>query len=148
LGRIGRDRVCVLKADKCDVMKHEKHKVDIEEAMVHITAPTTKQTKFASYEDPALAMATLAEKQFVELTQEQHPVIDWNRIILAIKARRFKNESESEEIKQRANNRSLFSQSFTPMKKVKFGLEVLAPSVQEIKLEASTEVLNLLKPRR
>jgi hypothetical protein len=42
----------------------------------------------------------------------------------------------------------VFSQSFTPRKKVKFGLEVLAPSVQEIKLEASTEVLNLLKPRR
>jgi hypothetical protein len=39
----------------------------------------------------------------------------------------------------------MFSQSFTPRKKVKSGLEVLAPSGQEIKLEASTEVLNLLK---
>jgi hypothetical protein len=37
--------------------------------------------------------------------------------------------------------------SFTPRKKVKFGLEVLAPSVQEIKLEASMEVQNLLEPR-
>jgi hypothetical protein len=80
--------------------------------------------------------------------QEQHPVNDWNRIILAIKAGRFENESEYEEIKQCASKKSVFGQSFTPRKKVKFGLEILAPSVQEIKLEASTEVQNLLKPRR
>jgi hypothetical protein len=42
----------------------------------------------------------------------------------------------------------VFTQSFTPRKKVKFGLEVLAPIIQESKLEASTEMLNLLKPRR
>jgi hypothetical protein len=148
LGRIGRDRVCLLQAGMCDVAKHERHKLEIEEAMVQITTPTTKQTKFAAYEALALAISTLTYKQFGELTQEQHPVTDWNRIILAIKPGRFENESEYEEIKQSASKKSVFSQSFTPMKKVNFGLEVLAPSVQEIKLEASTEVLNLLKPRR
>jgi hypothetical protein len=37
----------------CDVAKHEKYKLEIEEAMVHMMAPTTKHTKFAAYEDPA-----------------------------------------------------------------------------------------------
>jgi hypothetical protein len=148
LGRIGRDRVCLLKVEMCDVAKHEKHKLESEKAMVHIMAPTTKQTKFAAYEAPALAVAAFTDKQLGELTQEQHPVNDWSRIMLAIKAGRFENESEYEEIKQRMSKKSVFSQSFTPMKKVKFGLEVLAPSVHEIKIEVSTEVLNLLKPRR
>jgi hypothetical protein len=64
--------------------------------MLHSMAPKTKQTKFASYEAPVLVIATRTEKQFGELTQEQHPVNDWNRIILAIKAGRFENESEYE----------------------------------------------------
>jgi hypothetical protein len=42
----------------------------------------------------------------------------------------------------------VFIQSFTLRKKVKFGLEVLAPSVQDINLEASVEVRSLLKPRQ
>jgi hypothetical protein len=37
---------------------------------------------------------------------------------------------------------------FTPRKKVKFGLEVLVPGVQEVSLEVSAEVQSLLKPRR
>jgi hypothetical protein len=65
--------------------------MEIKEAMVHIMAPTTKQTKFAANEAPALAVATLTDKQFGELTQEQHPANDWNRNILAIKAGRFEN---------------------------------------------------------
>jgi hypothetical protein len=132
----------------CDVAKHEKQKLEIQESMVHIMDPATKQTKFADYEAPALAVVNLTEKQFAELTQEQHPVNDWNRIILAIKAGRFDNELKNEEIKKRARNNSVFSLSFTPKEKVKFGLEVLAPSVQEIKLEALAEVQSLLKPRR
>jgi hypothetical protein len=102
----------------CDVVKHEKHKLEIEEAMVHIMAPTTKQTKFAAYEAPALAVANLTDKQFRELTQENHPVNDWNRIILAIKAGRFENESKYEEIKQRASKNIAFIKYFTPRKKV------------------------------
>jgi hypothetical protein len=42
----------------------------------------------------------------------------------------------------------VFSQAFTPRKKVKFGLEVLALGVQEVRLEASVEVQSLLKPRQ
>jgi hypothetical protein len=99
LGRIGRGRVCLLKTGMCDVAKYEKHKLEIEEAMAHIMAPTTKQTKLAAYEAPALVVTTLTDKQFGELTQEQHPVNDWNRIILAMKARRFENEPQYEEIK-------------------------------------------------
>jgi hypothetical protein len=91
-GQIGRDIVCLLQAGLCDVAKHEKQKLEILEAMVHIMAPTTKQTKFAAYEAPALAVTNLSEKQYAELTQEQHPVNDWNRIILAIKAGQFENE--------------------------------------------------------
>jgi hypothetical protein len=69
-------------------------------------APATKQTKFAAYEAPALVVANLTEKQFGELTQEQHPVNDWNRIIWDIKAGRFENELEYEEIKQRASKKA------------------------------------------
>jgi hypothetical protein len=148
LGQIGRDRVCLLQAGLCDVAKHEKQKMEIREAMVHIMAPATKQTKVAAYEDPALAVANLSEKQYAELTQEQHPVNDWNIIILAIKAGQFENEFEYEEVKQRASKKSVFSQAFTPRKKVKFGLEVLAPGVQEVRLAALAEVQSLLKPRR
>jgi hypothetical protein len=93
-------------------------------------------------------VANLSEKQYAELTQEQHPVNDWNRIILAIKAGKFENEFEYEEVKQRASKKSVFSQAFTPRKKVKFGLEVLVPGVQEVSLEVSAEVQSLLKPRR
>jgi hypothetical protein len=50
---------------------------------------------------------TLTEKQFGELTQEQHPVNDWNRIILAIKAGRFENELEYEDI---SSKKRVFSQ--------------------------------------
>jgi hypothetical protein len=89
LGQIGRDRVCLLQAGLCDVAKHEKQKLEIRESMVHIMAPTTKQSKFAAYEALALAVANLSEKHYAELTQEQHPVNDWNRIILAIKAGQF-----------------------------------------------------------
>jgi acetyl-CoA acetyltransferase len=141
LGRIGRDIVCLLQAGMRDVAKREKHKLEIQEAMVHIMAPTTKHTKFADYEVPALAVATLKENQFGELTQDQHPVNDWNRIMLAIKAGIFENELEYEEIKQRSSKKSVFSQSFIPRKNVKFGLEVLVPTVQEIKLGAELELL-------
>jgi hypothetical protein len=45
---------------------------------VHIMAPAK------NYEAPTLAVSTLTETQYVELTQEQHPVTDWNHIILSI----------------------------------------------------------------
>jgi hypothetical protein len=116
--------------------------------MVRIMAPATKQTKFAAYEAPALEVACISEKHYAELTQEQHPVNDWNRIIVAIKAGKFENEFEYEEVKQRASKKGVLIQAFTPRKKVKFGMEVFAPGVQEVRREASTEVQSLLRPRR
>jgi hypothetical protein len=59
LGRIGRDRLCLLQDRMCDVVKHDKNKLVVPEAMVHIMAPAIKQTKFAAYEAPAVAGATL-----------------------------------------------------------------------------------------
>jgi hypothetical protein len=58
LGRIGRDRLCLLQAGMCDVAKHDKNKLVVPEAMVHIMTPAAKQTKFAAYEAPALAVAS------------------------------------------------------------------------------------------
>jgi hypothetical protein len=132
LGKLGAIEI-VLQAGMCDLAKHETHKLEIQEAMVRIMSPETTQTKFAAYEATTLAGAKLTEKQSRELTQEQHPVNDWNRIILAIKAGRFENEMEYEDIKQCASKNGVFCQSFTPRKKVKFG--TIAPSVYEIKLK-------------
>jgi hypothetical protein len=98
-GRIGSDRLCLLQEGMCDVAKHDKHKLVVPEAMVHIMVPSTKQTKFAAYEAPALLVASLTVAQYEDLTQEQHPVTGWNIIILAIKAGRFDTEKEYEEIK-------------------------------------------------
>jgi hypothetical protein len=75
-------------------------------------------------------------------------VIDWNRIILAIKAGTFDAEKEYEEIKLRASNKSVFSQAFNLRKKVKFAMEGAIADVQAVDLEASSKIRTLLKPRR
>jgi hypothetical protein len=75
-------------------------------------------------------------------------VTDWNQIILAIKAGKFDTEKEYEEIKLRASKKSVFSQAFTPRKKVKFAMEGAIASMQAVDLEASSEIRTLLKPRR
>jgi hypothetical protein len=50
LGRIGRARLCLLQAGKCDVAKHGKNKLVVREDMVHMMAPATKQTnRIGSY---------------------------------------------------------------------------------------------------
>jgi hypothetical protein len=131
-----------------NVAKHVKNKLVVPEAMVHIMAPATKQTKFVAYEAPALSVAILTVAQYEDLTQEQHPVTDWNRIILAIKAGRFDTEKEYEEIKLRASKKSVFSQAFTPRKKFKFATEGATAGMQAVDLEASSEIWTLLKPRR
>jgi hypothetical protein len=122
-------------------------KLVAQEAMVHIMAPATKQTKFAAYEAPALAAASLTSAQYEDLTQEQHPVADWNRIILAINAVKFDTEKDYEEIKLRASKNRIFSQAFTPRKKVKFAMEGAIAGMQAVDLEASSEIRTLLKPR-
>jgi hypothetical protein len=123
LNRIGCDMLFLLQAGMHDVAKHDKNKRVVQEAIVHIMAPATKQTKFAVYEAPALSVASLPVAQYEDLTQEQHHVTDWNRIILAINAGRFDTEKEYEEIKLRASKKSVFSQAFTPRKKIKFAME-------------------------
>jgi hypothetical protein len=106
--------------------------------MVHIMAPATKQTKSVDYEAPALSVASLTVTQYEDLTQEQQPVTDWNRIILAIKAGRFDTEKEYEEINLQASKKSIFNQAFTPRNKVKFAMEGATAGVQEVDLEASS----------
>jgi hypothetical protein len=61
LGQTGCDTVCLLQAGMCDVTKHEKQKLEVQEAMLHIMAPATKKTKFATYEAPALEVVNLTE---------------------------------------------------------------------------------------
>jgi hypothetical protein len=130
------------------MVTREKHKLEIQEAMVRIIASATKQMNSEAYEAPALAVAKLMEMQYVELTEEQHPANDWNRIILAIKAGQFNNDLDYEEIRQRARKNSVFGQSLTPTKKVKFAMEGATAGVQEVKLESSADIQSLPKPRR
>jgi hypothetical protein len=85
IGRIGRGRVCLLHRGLCDVAKHERQKVEVKEPMIHIMTPATKQTKFAAYETPALAVDLLTDPQYADLIREQHPVAEWNHILLVIK---------------------------------------------------------------
>jgi hypothetical protein len=48
LGRIGRDRVCLLQMGLCDVAKHERQKLEVKEPMMYIRTPAAKHTKFAA----------------------------------------------------------------------------------------------------
>jgi hypothetical protein len=72
LGWLGRDPVCLMKQDYCDVAKHEKQKLEVIENMIHIMAQATKNTKFSVYAEPDINAALLAEDHYVELTQDQH----------------------------------------------------------------------------
>jgi hypothetical protein len=90
--------------------------------MIHIMTPAMKQTKFAAYETPALGADLLTDLQYADLIREQHPVAEWNHILLAIKEGNFENESECNDIKLRATRKPAFRKSFTPHKKVKFSM--------------------------
>jgi hypothetical protein len=94
LGRICRDRVCLLQKGLCDVAKHERQKLEVKDPMMHIMTPATKQTNVAAYETPALDVDFLTDLQYDDLIREQHPIAEWNRILLAIKEGNFENESE------------------------------------------------------
>jgi hypothetical protein len=95
-----------------------------------------------------LSVASLTVAQYKDLTYEQHPVTDWNIIILVIKAGRFNTEKEYDEINLRVSKKSVFSQALTPRKKVKFAMERATAGVQAVDLEALSEIRSLLKPRR
>jgi hypothetical protein len=108
-----------MKQDYCDVAKHEKQKLEVTRNMINIMAQATKHTKFAAYAEPDFNAALLTEDQYVELTQDQHTVEEWNRIILALSKGYFATASEYDEIKQKASRSSGFSKAFTPRKRVK-----------------------------
>jgi hypothetical protein len=147
LGRIGRDRVCLLQKEVCDVAKYERQKVEVKEPMIHIMNPATKQTTFAAYDNPALAVDLLTDLQYADLIREQHPVAEWNRILLAIKEGNFENKSEFNDIKLRATRKPAFSKSFTPRKKVKFAMGGAIEGVGMLDMGASYEVKATLQPR-
>jgi hypothetical protein len=147
LGCIGRARFFFKQRGLCDVAKHERHKVEVKEPMIHITTPATKQTKFAAYETQALAMDHLTDLQYADLIREQHPAAEWNHILLAINEGNFENESEFNEIKLRATRKPAFSKSFTPRKKVKFVMGGAIEEVGMLDMGASYDVNATLQPR-
>jgi hypothetical protein len=57
--------------------------------MIHIMTPAAKRTKFAAYETPDLAVDLLTDLQYADHIREQHPVAEWNHILLAIKEGNF-----------------------------------------------------------
>jgi hypothetical protein len=147
LGRIGRDRVCLLQRGLCDVATHERQKVEVKDPMIHIMTPAKNQTKFAAYETPALAVDLLTDLHYADLIQEQHPVAERNRILLAINEGNFENESEFNKIKLRSTRKPAFSKSFTPRKKVKFVMGGAIEDVGMLDMGASYVVKATLQPR-
>jgi hypothetical protein len=121
LGRLGRDRVCLKKQDYCHVAKHDKQKLSVTYNMIHIMAQATKTLSVLRMLSLMLMWhALLTEDQYVELTQEQHTVEEWNRIILAVSKGDFDTASEYNEIKQRESRALGFRTAVTPRKRVKF----------------------------
>jgi hypothetical protein len=114
--------------------------------MIYIMTPATKQTKFAAYETPALAMDLLTDLQYADRNREQHPVAEWNRILLAINEVNFEDESEFNEIKLRAIRKPAFGKSFTPRKKVKCVMGGAIEDVGMLGVGASYDVKSALQP--
>jgi hypothetical protein len=85
IGRIGRDRVCLLQMGLYDVAKHEMQKQKVSEPTVVTMTRATTQTKFTVYEAPDLAVDLLTDLQYAALIREHHSAGEWNRILLAIK---------------------------------------------------------------
>jgi hypothetical protein len=91
----------------------------VNEAVLQIMAPTTKATKFAAYRDPSLPFAKLNTTQFESLMQEKHEVVEWNRIITAVKVVRFEDEDEFEKVKARSTKKSDLGMALTLNKKAR-----------------------------
>jgi hypothetical protein len=100
LGRLGRDCVCLMKQDYCDVAKHEKLKLEVPENMIHVMVQAMKHSKCDAYDEHDVNDVLLTEDQYVELTQDQHTVEEWNRILLALSKGDFATASEYDEIKK------------------------------------------------
>jgi hypothetical protein len=109
--------------------------------MIHILAQATKNTKCAAYAEPVVNAALRTDDQYVELTQEQHTMEEWNRILLALSNGDFATASEYDEIEQRASKASGFSTAFTPREQVKFQDQNAATDVfLELDVTINTEV--------
>jgi hypothetical protein len=128
-GFIGRDRVCLMKNHLCDVAKHEREKISVVEPVLLILAPASKEKKIAAYHEPSLPTSKLNQVQYDILLQERHDVVDWNRILTAVKVVRFYNEAEFQEVKTRSAKKSELGMAFTPSKKANI-------TQDEIELEA------------
>jgi hypothetical protein len=147
IGGIGRDRVCLLQNGLSNVAKHERQKVEVKEPTIHIMTPTMKQTMFAAYKTPALVVDLLTDLQYADLIQDQHPVAEWNHILLDIKEGHFENKSEFNEIKLRATRKPVLSKSFSPRKKVKFAMGGAIEDAGMLGMGASYDVKATLQPR-
>jgi hypothetical protein len=116
---VGRDRICLKKSHLCDVTKHEREKFPVNEAVLQIMAPATKVTKFAASRDPSLPITKLNIYQYESLMQERHEVVDWNRILTAVKVVLFEDDAEFEEVEARAAKKSELGMAFRPNKKAR-----------------------------
>jgi hypothetical protein len=111
--------VCLMKSHLCDVDKHEREKLSIVEPVLLILAPVSKAMKFAAYLEPLFPTSKLNQVQYDTLLQERHDVVDWNRIITAVKVSRFDYEADFQEVKTRAARKSELGMALTPNKKAK-----------------------------
>jgi hypothetical protein len=69
LGCIRRDIVFLMKRDYCDVAKHERQKMNLTQACVHIMAHAMKQTKFAAYRAPYVKVSQFLQYQYGQLVR-------------------------------------------------------------------------------
>jgi hypothetical protein len=88
-------------------------------------AQATTHTKFAAYAEPAVNAALLTEDKYVELTQEQHTVEEWNRILLAFSKGAFTAVTEYDEIKKRAYKASGFSKALLLESELSFRIRMM-----------------------
>jgi hypothetical protein len=85
--------------------------------------------------------------QYAALIREQHPVAEWNHILLEIKEGNFEKESEFNEIKLQTMRKPAFSKSFTPRKKVIFVMGGAIEDAGMLAMGASYDVKATLQPR-
>jgi hypothetical protein len=93
-----------------------------------------------------LAVDLVTDLQYADLIREQHPVAEWNRILLEITEGTFENESESNKIKLWATRKPAFSKSSIPRKKVKFLMGGSIKDAGMLDMGASYDVKATLQP--
>jgi hypothetical protein len=114
--------MCLLKRDYCEVVKHDRQKMNVTQACVHIMAHAMKQTKFAAYQSPFVKVSQLLQSQYGQLMREQHSVSDWNHIGFALNQSNYEDDMEFEEVKTRAAKKPGSIPAFTSSKRVKFNV--------------------------